>query len=78
MHYQANEILHSEILHAEQVRNKLPLCFNNSLNSSRDWQSFKFAGKLFQKTFPLNFNKSIPYLWVFASGSKKGTPLISK
>ena len=37
MHYQANEILHSEILHAEQVRNKLPLCFNNSLNSSRDW-----------------------------------------
>ena len=38
-----------KVVHAEQVHDKLPLCFKGSLNSSRDWHSFKFAGKLFHK-----------------------------
>ena len=31
-------------LHAEKVLRDLSLCFSNSLNSRRDWHSFKFIG----------------------------------
>ena len=66
------------ILCAEQVHSKLPFCFNNSLNSSRDWHSFKFAGKLFHKTLFLNFNEFITYFRVFASGARRVTLLLTE
>ena len=50
--------------------------FSNGLNSSRDWHSFKFVGKLFHNMLPLNFNKFILYLWLFVSGTRRGTPLL--
>ena len=64
--YTTGQMKYLYILRAEQVHGKLPFCFNNGLNFSRDWHSFKFTGKLFHKT------------QVFASGTRKGTPLRSE
>ena len=50
---------------------KFPLCFNSSLNSCRDLNSFNFIGRLFHETLPLKFNEFIPYFWVFAFGIKR-------
>ena len=69
MYYQVNEIL-LKFLHADQLHSGLPLYSNNKLNSSRDWHSFEFTGKLFHKMLPPNFNECIPYFWEFTSGTK--------
>ena len=36
------------------------ICLNENLNSSSDSDYFKSAGRLFHKTFPLNFEEVFP------------------
>ena len=61
------------IRHTEQVHGKFQFCCKNSLNPSREWHSFKFAGKLFHKSLSLSLNEFIPYLWGSWSEIRKET-----
>ena len=49
----------------------LPFYFNENLNSSNDSSYFKFTGRLFYKTFPLNFDEVFLHCSVFNSGIKR-------